>query len=244
MSEFKFPTEVVELPSKGLVYPSDHYLRSGKVEMKYMTAKEEDILSNQNYISKGIVLDKLVESLTLGKFDVKDLVTGDKNAILIASRILGYGKDYSFSYGNKEYNVDLSKLENKFFDESLITPKGTFKCILPTSNTEVEFKLLTEKDEEKIKQEIEGLKKINKESSTDVTTRLKTQLISVDGNSDKNAIKDFVDNYLLAADSRYLRNYIKSVSPDIDLSTKVTVDGVEEDIDIPINLSFFWPDFK
>jgi len=244
MSEFKFPTEVVELPSKGLVYPSDHYLRSGKVEMKYMTAKEEDILSNQNYISKGIVLDKLVESLTLGKFDVKDLVTGDKNAILIASRILGYGKDYSFSYGGKEYNVDLSKLENKFFDESLITPKGTFKCILPTSNTEVEFKLLTEKDEEKIKQEIEGLKKINKESSTDVTTRLKNQLVSVDGNSDKNAIKDFVDNYLLAADSRYLRNYIKTVSPDVDLSTKVTVDGVEEDIDIPINLNFFWPDFN
>ena len=244
MSEFKFPTEVVELPSKGLVYPSDHYLRSGKVEMKYMTAKEEDILSNQNYISKGIVLDKLVESLTLGKFDVKDLVTGDKNAILIASRILGYGKDYSFSYGGKEYNVDLSKLENKFFDESLITPKGTFKCILPTSNTEVEFKLLTEKDEEKIKQEIEGLKKINKESSTDVTTRLKNQLVSVDGNSDKNAIKDFVDNYLLAADSRYLRNYIKSVSPDVDLSTKVMIDGVEEDIDIPINLNFFWPDLK
>ena len=244
MSEFKFPTEVVELPSKGLVYPSDHYLRGGKVEMKYMTAKEEDILSNQNYISKGIVLDKLVESLTLGKFDVKDLVTGDKNAILIASRILGYGKDYSFSYGGKEYNVDLSKLENKFFDESLITPKGTFKCILPTSNTEVEFKLLTEKDEEKIKQEIEGLKKINKESSTDVTTRLKNQLVSIDGNSDKNAIKDFVDNYLLAADSRYLRNYIKTVSPDIDLSTKVTVDGVEEDIDIPINLNFFWPDLK
>ena len=241
--KFLMPTEMVELPSKGLVYPEGHPLISGRVEMKYMSAREEDILSNQNYISKGSVLDKLVESLTLGKFDVKDLVTGDKNAILIASRILGYGKDYSFSYGGKEYNVDLSKLENKFFDESLITPKGTFKCILPTSNTEVEFKLLTEKDEEKIKQEIEGFKKINKESSTDVTTRLKNQLISVDGNSDKNAIKDFVDNYLLAADSRYLRNFIKTVSPDVDLSTKVIIDGVEEDIDIPINLNFFWPDF-
>ena len=94
MSEFKFPTEVVELPSKGLFYPEDHILRSGKVEMKYMTAKEEDILSNQNFISKGIVLDKLLESLTLNKFDIKDLITGDKNAILVASRVLGYGKDY------------------------------------------------------------------------------------------------------------------------------------------------------
>jgi hypothetical protein len=242
MSEFKFPTEVVELPSKGLVYPEGHPLKSGKVEMKYMTAKEEDILSNQNYISKGIVLDKLVESLTLGKFDVKDLVTGDKNAILVASRVLGYGKDYTFSYDGKNHTVDLSLLENKSFDTSLITPKGTFKYTLPVSKTQVEFKLLTDKDEEKVKQEVEGLKKINKESSTDVTTRLKHQIVSVDGNSDKTAIKDFVDNYLLAADSRALRSYIKETAPDVDLTTKVVIDGVEEDISIPINLNFFWPD--
>ena len=242
MSEFKFPTEVVELPSKGLVYPEGHILRSGKVEMKYMTAKEEDILSNQNFISKGIVLDKLLESLTLGKFDIKDLITGDKNAILVASRVLGYGKEYSFTYGGKEHTVDLSTLENKPFDTSLITSKGTFKFILPTSGTEVEFKLLTEKEEQKIDQEIEGLKKINRESSTDVTTRLKYQIISVDGNEDKIAIKDFVDNYLLASDSRALRTYIKVITPDVDLIAKVMIDGVEEDIDIPINLNFFWPD--
>ena len=242
MSEFKFPTEVVELPSKGLVYPEGHILRSGKVEMKYMTAKEEDILSNQNFITKGIVLDKLLESLTLGKFDIKDLITGDKNAILVASRVLGYGKEYSFTYGGKEHTVDLSTLENKLFNDSLVSSKGTFTFTLPTSGTKLEFKLLNEKDEEKIKQEIEGLKKINKESSTDVTTRLKYQIISVDGNEDKIAIKDFVDNYLLASDSRALRAYIKMISPDVDLVTPVMIDGVEEDIDIPINLNFFWPD--
>jgi hypothetical protein len=242
MSEFKFPTEVVELPSKGLVYPEGHILRSGKVEMKYMTAKEEDILSNQNFISKGIVLDKLLESLTLGKFDIKDLITGDKNAILVASRVLGYGKEYSFTYGGKEYTVDLSTLENKLFNDSLVSSKGTFTFTLPTSGTKLEFKLLNEKDEEKIKQEIEGLKKINRESSTDVTTRLKYQIISVDGNEDKIAIKDFVDNYLLASDSRALRTYIKVITPDVDLIAKVMIDGVEEDIDIPINLNFFWPD--
>jgi hypothetical protein len=242
MSEFKFPTEVVELPSKGLVYPEGHILRSGKVEMKYMTAKEEDILSNQNFISKGIVLDKLLESLTLGKFDIKDLITGDKNAILVASRVLGYGKEYSFTYGGKEHTVDLSTLENKLFNDSLVSSKGTFTFTLPTSGTKLEFKLLNEKDEEKIKQEIEGLKKINRESSTDVTTRLKYQIISVDGSEDKTAIKDFVDNYLLASDSRALRAYIKMISPDVDLIAKVMIDGVEEDIDIPINLNFFWPD--
>ena len=179
MSEFKFPTEVVELPSKGLFYPEDHILRSGKVEMKYMTAKEEDILSNQNFISKGIVLDKLLESLTLNKFDIKDLITGDKNAILVASRVLGYGKDYSFTYDGKEHTVDLSKIDNKPFNDSLVSSKGTLDFTLPNSGTKIEFKLLSEKDEEKVKQEIEGLKKINKESSTDVTTRLKHQITSV-----------------------------------------------------------------
>jgi hypothetical protein len=95
-NKFKFPTEVVELPSKGLIYPKDNPLSSGKVEMKYMTAKEEDILTNQNYIQKGIVLDKLIESLIVSKINYNDIITGDKNALLIASRVLGYGKDYTF----------------------------------------------------------------------------------------------------------------------------------------------------
>jgi len=96
--KFKFPTEVVELPSKGLVYPEDNPLSSGKIEMKYMTAKEEDILTNQSYIEKGIVLDKLLQALIVSKINYNDLITGDKNAIMIAARILGYGKDYTFTY--------------------------------------------------------------------------------------------------------------------------------------------------
>jgi hypothetical protein len=242
MSENKFPTEIVELPSQGLIYPSDHPLRSGKVEMKYMTAKEEDILTNQNYIQKGIVLDKLLEALTMNKFPLKEITPGDKNALIIASRVLGYGKDYTFTYGGKEYNVDLSTLENKPFDTSLITSRGTFKFKLPVSQTEVEFKLLTDKDEELINQEIQGFKKLNKEISSDVTTRLKHHLVVVDGSTDRNIIKEFVEFNLLAADSRALRLYIKEISPDINLSTKVEVNGVEEDIDIPISLNFFWPD--
>ena len=242
MNENKFPTEIVELPSQGLIYPADHPLRSGKVEMKYMTAKEEDILTNQNYIQKGIVLDKLLEALTMNKFPLKEITPGDKNALIIASRVLGYGKDYTFTYGGKEYNVDLSTLENKPFDTSLITSRGTFKFKLPVSQTEVEFKLLTDKDEELINQEIQGFKKLNKEISSDVTTRLKHHLVVVDGSTDRNIIKEFVEFNLLAADSRALRLYIKEISPDINLSTKVEVNGVEEDIDIPISLNFFWPD--
>ena len=237
----KFPTEIIELPSKGLVYPPDHPLRSGKVEMKYMTAKEEDILTNQNYIKKGIVLDKLLSSLIMGKFDIKELITGDKNALLIASRILGYGKDYTFNYDGTEYNIDLTQLDNKPFDETKITSKGTFKFTLPATGTEVEFKLLNNKDNENIDQEIESMKKLNKDSSSEITTRLKYQIVSIDGDTDKNNIRSFVEQ-MLAQDSRALRKYIKDISPDINLSTKVKIDGVEEDIDIPISLSFFWPD--
>jgi hypothetical protein len=124
----------------------------------------------------------------------------------------------------------------------LISPSGTFTFTLPNSKSVIEFKILTAKDEELIQQEIEGLKKFNKESSFDITTRLKYQIISVDGNKDKTSIREFVESYLLAADSRALRLYIKEVSPDIDLVKKVTINGIEEDIDIPINLNFFWPD--
>jgi hypothetical protein len=130
MSEFKFPTEVVELPSKGLIYPKDNPLSSGEVEMKYMTAKEEDILSNQAYIQKGIVLDKLLQSLIVDKnINYDDLIVGDKNAIFMAARILGYGKDYTFEYNGMEYTVDLSELNPRPFDENSIT-QGVNEFIL------------------------------------------------------------------------------------------------------------------
>ena len=117
-SKLKFPTEMVELPSNGIVYPKENPLSSGKVEMKYMTAKEEDILTNQSYIQKGTVLDKLLEKLIVSECDYKDLIVGDKNALLIAARILGYGSDYEFTYRNEKIKVDLSSLENKEFDKS------------------------------------------------------------------------------------------------------------------------------
>tara|TARA_R110000803_G_scaffold81739_3_gene147693 strand:- start:444 stop:1166 length:723 start_codon:yes stop_codon:yes gene_type:complete len=239
MSEFKFPTELVELPSKGLIYPEDHPLRKGTVEIKYMTAKEEDILTNQNYIEKGTVLEKLLESLVIGNINLKDIFPGDKNAILIASRILGYGSEYKFMYNDTEHTVDLSELKNKPFDESLINSNGNFEFILPKSENKVEIKLLRETDEEKINEELKGLKKINKNLSADVTTRLKHMIVSIEGKSDKSEIKTFVENYLLAQDARSLRKFVQSVSPDVDMN--YTTDSGEE-VAVPINLNFFWPD--
>ena len=239
MAEFKFPTEEVELPSKGLIYPKSNPLSSGKIELKYMTAKEEDILTNQNYIEKGIVLDKLLESLTMKKVDLKDLCIGDKNAIMVAARILGYGQDYEFTYNEENYKVDLSQLKNKEFDSSLVTEQGTGKFTLPKSTSEIEFKFLTDKENDKIDEEITSLSKISKNTSAEVTTRLKHTIVSVDGTTERNEIVNFVENYLLAQDARALRNYIKDISPDIDMSF-ITNHG--EEVMIPININFFWPD--
>ncbi len=242
MEELKLPTEQVELPSKGLVYPKDNPLSSGVVEMKYMTAKEEDILTNQNYISNGTVLDKLLESLVISEgVKVKDLIVGDKNAVLVAARILGYGKDYTFSYDNTEHKVDLSTLESKHFDELLITPGvNEFEFKLPKSGNTIKYKLLTGHDESKIDREIKGLKKIDKNASPDLSTRLKYLIVSINGDSDSKSIRKFVDNYLLAMDSRALREHIRNTQPDIDMN--VTLDSGEE-VAVPISINFFWPDY-
>jgi len=247
MAELKIPTEKVSLPSKGLLYPESSPLASGEIEMKYMTAKEEDILTNANYIRQGTVIDKLLQALIITPINYNELLIGDKNAILIAARILGYGKDYSFKYINKrgeeiEANVDLSTLEDKIINEKLYKRgSNEFHFTLPHSGNEVTFCLLTHGDEQKIEAEIKGLQKITPGVSSDVTTRLKHIITSVEGKRDQKDIRDFVDNYLIAKDARALREYYNQVSPDINLKF-FSEDGAEGGIDIPISINFFWPD--
>ena len=248
MAELKIPTETVTLPSKGLLYPETSPLSKGEIEMKYMTAKEEDILTNANYIKNGTVIDKLLQALIVTPIDYNELLVGDKNAILIAARILGYGKDYTFKYtynGQEiETTVDLSGLADKEVDESLFDKRlNEFAYTLPNSGNSVTFKLLTHGDEQKIEAEIKGLKKINPNSSSDVTTRLKYIITSIEGDRDQKNVRNFVDNYLIAKDARALREYYNNISPDINL-TFIPEDEnyTGEGITIPISLNFFWPD--
>tara|TARA_R110002153_G_scaffold271560_1_gene439039 strand:+ start:31 stop:756 length:726 start_codon:yes stop_codon:yes gene_type:complete len=240
MTEFKFPTEEIELPSRGLIYPPDNPLSSGKVEIKYMTAKEEDILTNQSYIQKGTVLDKLLESVIVSKININDLIVGDKNALLIATRILGYGSNYEITINGNVESINLTDIENKPFSEDKVQ-KGVneFSFTLPHSDTPITYKILTGKDEKNIERELIGLKKINKNSSPDLSTRLKYVITSVNGDTETKTIREFVDGYLLARDSRALREHIKNTQPDVDLN--VILDSGEE-AKVPIGLSFFWPD--
>ena len=240
-SKFKMPTEIVELPSKGLLYPEGSELAKGEIEIKYMTAKEEDILTNQSYIRNGTVLDKLLKSVIVSKINYDDLLIGDKNAIMIAARILGYGADYSFEYNGESQRVDLSLIENKPLKEELFSNKiNEFAFTLPRSKNTITFKLLTHKDEQDINRELEGLKKINKDSSPELSTRLKYMITSIEGMRDKKDVREFVDTALLAQDSRALREYIREIQPDVDLT--FFPDGNSDRISIPIGVNFFWPD--
>lgn len=241
--KFKIPTEQVELPSKGKFYPEDHPLKSGTVEMKYMTAKEEDILTNQNYISKGIVIDKLLQSLLVTDFNYDDILIGDKNAIMVAARILSYGKDYDIEYKGQKITVDLSEIKDKVTEDATPNESGDFTFTLPKSGNEITFKLLTHGDDKKVDREVQGLKKINRDNDTSMSTRLKHIITSVNGDRETSTIRQFVDQGLLAQDARALREEYTRVQPDVEFKVYYVDDnGVGEDIDVPVNINFFWPD--
>ena len=244
----QFPAEEVTLPSKGLLYPENSSIRSGKIEMKYMTAREEDILTNQNYIKNGVAIDKLLKSLIISPIIFDDLLLGDKNAIMIAARILGYGAEYEIRKIHPQTGmesdgiIDLSKIKDKELNKDLITEgKNEFDFLLPTSKTDITFKLLTHSDESKIDTEIEGMKKLNKNTSG--TIRLKHTILSVNGDYEKSTIRNFVDNQFLAKEAREFRKHVAQIQPSVDLSFDYEDnEGNITKVDIPVGLDFFWPD--
>ena len=246
---YPFPTEVISLPSKGLVYPESNPLSKGEITIKLMTAKEEDILTSTNLIKKGIQLDKLLESIVVEPgVNINDLVIGDKNAILVTSRILAFGPQYDVKiqdpFDNEEVDVaiDLSQIKIKEIDESLLNRNNEYAFTLPVSKTVIKFKLLTHGDELLINKDVEASQKTLK-TGNEITTRYRRIITEVDGNRDFGFISNFVANRLLAGDSKALRKYIASISPDLDLKFEYTspITGDTEALRIPFGVSFFYP---
>jgi hypothetical protein len=247
MAEVKFPTEVVDLPSQGLLYPKDSSLSSGTIEIKYMTAREEDILTSANLIKKGIVVEKLLEALIVDKsIKVNDLLVGDKNAILIAARILAYGKEYKLEYDGQQIEVDLTQLKDKKLDENMVT-EGTneFEFELPASKRKLTFKILTSGDEKEIDSEVAGYEKMGDGIGYELTTRLKHQIISIDGDTKRTSINSFVDNEFLSRDSMAFRMHSTKMLPDVDMtSTYIDSDGNEKEFTVPMTVTFLWPSIR
>lgn len=250
-SKVDFPTEIIDLPSKGYFYPEGSPLSSGKIEMKYMTAKEEDILSSQNLIKQGVVIDKLLQSLIVTKVKYDDILLCDKNAIFIASRILAYGADYEVEItcpdcGEKsKQHVDLQDFDEKVVDFThLPKHKNRFTFTLPTSKKTIEFGLLTHGDEKRIEEEVKKNKRFTKLVGVDpeLSTRLKYIIKSVEGDEDQAAINKFVDS-MLSRDSLAFRTYLKEITPDIDTTFTFTCPHCEYENDkmaMPITVGFFW----
>ncbi len=247
MAKTKFPTEEVNLPSKGYYYPKQNPLASGKVEMKYMTAREEDILTSPNLLKQGTAIDKLLEALIVDKkIKLDDLFIGDKNALIIAARILAYTKKYNFTAidDNGEETtatVDLTTLNDKEIDFKGM-PEGIneFPFKLPNSEREVVLRILTHKDEKGLTEEAQALQKVK--VSTGMTSRMKRMIVSIDGNTERAAIINFVDTELLSVDALEIRRYLASITPDVNMMTTATyADGTEGEVAVTITAQFFWP---
>lgn len=246
---FPFPTEVISLPSKGLVYPETSPLASGEITIKLLTAKEEDILTSTNLIRKGLVLDKVLESIIVEPgVKIDDLFIGDKNAILIASRVLAYGADYQVTVTDPtelepvDVNVDMTKLGIKEVDDSIFNRINEYDFILPKNGNKIKFKLLTHADEQAINKDIEASEK-NLKQPNEVTARLRRVIIEVDGNRDRGYISNFVVNKLESKDARALRKYITDITPDVDFTFEYTspFTGEKEALKVPIGVDFFYP---
>ena len=248
MANYDFPTEVITLPSKGLVYPESNPLSSGQLEIKYMTAKEEEILASQNLIKKGVVLDKLFESIIVdNKINIDDIIIGDKNAIMLATRILGYGPEYKIEITNdldekEELSVDLSKIQTKEINESLLNRENRYT--FTTSNgTVLEYKLLSHGDEKKIDADIKALQRLNKGTSAELTTRYRYMILSVNGKTDTGSITSFINNQFLTRDTRAFRESVKKLQPDVvmEFEYEDPTTGEMEVRPIPMGVGFFWP---
>ena len=246
MSEHKFPTEVIDLPSQGKVYPKDSPLADGKVELKYMTTREEDILMSENLIKKGVVIDKLLDSLIVTNgVKQEHLVLGDKNAVLVAARILAYGPEYLCEVTNPknidqqvQHTFDLTECPFKELPKDVDYTDNSFDFETPVGKNKLKFKLLTGVEEKLIEKDLEQSKKFG--YNTEISTRLRYTIIEVDGDNKPETITAFSQN-MLARDSVALRNYIQEISPDIDLTSEIQIGGEAVSVSIPLTVEFFWP---
>lgn len=254
-NEFTMHSEPIDLPSKGWFYNSTNPLSSGKIDLYYMTAKHEDILTSRNLISKGVVIDKLLESLiaTPG-ISLNDILLCDKDAIMIAARILGYGAEYSINMkcpacnSVHENNIDLQTIDERECPNFIPEYKGKneFLFTLPFSKKTIMYKYMTHGDENTVQLELQGLKKaLRTDVSRDITSRLRRIILAVEGNTDGEMIRNFVDN-MPSRDTFAFREHVRSTTPGIDLTTVLQCSscGYEGRVEIPIDHTFFWPNTR
>ena len=252
----KFPTEVIDLPSKGLVYPKEHPLSSGNVEIKYMTAKEEDILTSKALIKKGTVITELIKSCLIDKrINPDEMILGDRNALMVSLRITGYGADYPVEINcpacgeRSKQNFDLAALPiTRLADDPIAEGSNVFEAIMPkTRETDpditIRYKHLTGVDEQNIQQIQDRKKKQGFKTDNLITMRYQHQIVAINDISDKTKIQMFCQRmptkYSLA-----LRKTMDNNEPGVDMKQHIQCPHCmeESEVSMPLGASFFWPD--
>ena len=252
MAGFSVPRDFVMLPSKGRVYPSTSPLHNmEEIEVRHLTAADEDIMTSRALLRSGKAVDTMLSNVIVNRtVNVEELVSGDKNAILTFLRITGYGPEYPVEIECPDcdeqvnYEFDLSTLQMKFLDTDPVTEgENRFLHTLP-SGSSIEFKLLNSAEDAAITAEQEKLRKAtNSPLEKTVTTKLKYQIVSANGEDDKTYINKFVD-MLNVRDSRAFRKHLDDIEPDVIMKQEFTcpICSHGEEVDIPITVGFFWPD--
>jgi|694.fasta_scaffold42340_3 hypothetical protein len=252
--EFMNPTEVVLLPSKGLLYPPHHPLyKKDSIEIKQMTAKEEDILSSRNLLKKGVVLDKLIQALVFDKnINTDTLTTEDRNAILVAARISAYGNKYLTQvtcpscYEKVKNSFDLNeKLEKAVEDRVEVSTSfnedGTFAFTLPSTKWNVVCRALNGYDEKELLRISEVKKKSSAGNDSLLIEQLRMMIVSIQQVTDKDVITKAVEA-MPASDAKYLRNAYQQTVPNVDLNHTFVCSkcDYETTMEVPLTADFFW----
>lgn len=248
---FVVPTEFVELPSKGRFYSQNHPLHGQpSVEIKQMTAKEEDILTSRSLLKKGVALDKLISSLIVDKsIDPDSLTIEDRNAIIVSARISGYGSEYLTSVtcpsceSKDRFKFDLSekinRLEDEVDEDIEVDEKGHFQMILPVTKWKVVCRALNGKDEKTMLR----VKELKKNSSNDslLLDQLKLIVVSIQDVTSFDVLETALSS-MPASDSRYLRKRYSEVVKSFDMTQHYTCNkcDYEADMEVPLSADFFW----
>ncbi len=259
---FVAPTEFVEIPSRGKFYPQGHPLHGKQtIEIKHMTAKEEDILTSQTLLKQGVALDRFLQSVLLDKsIDISTLLVGDKNALIVAARCTGYGDEYQTTLTcpscmtQAKETLDLAECKqmshgyNQTDSEEELpnvtgpTASGTYMITLPTTNAVFEVKLMDGRDERAFTKRMETRKK-KKQGEALMTDQFKTFTVSINGVDIPRQMYAFIDN-LPVKDSRFLRTAYNALTPTVNLRHDFACNecGYEQEVEVPITAQFFWPD--
>ena len=249
------PTEFVTLPSRGQFYEPNHPLHNQTVaEIRYMTAKEEDILTSKSLLKEGIALDRMLQNILVDKsIRVGSLLVGDKNALIVAARRTGYGADYTTNItcpacqSVSEFTFDISEPTISDYEEVIrngeaeMTTDGTFVVTLPLTKARVECCLLNGDDEMRLYKATE--KKAKKKNALGTLTDIfRSYIVSVNGDGSPLTIESFI-TAMPARDARDLRKVYNSIVPNIDLTQEYSCPNCSysADMEVPLTTDFFWP---